>query len=980
MHKALKKIIQNLIYLWACFASLLASAQEPVYRLLDYSGGLPSNTVYNILQDSKGFVWIGHDKGLTRYNGADIKNYSNNMNQSRALSNLEEDIYGRIWCQNFSGEIFYTQGDSLLEFKKFGSVGNFISMSMYQKQKIVTSRNGVLKLYDVKTKELTSIGSKDLNFYAGNINTNGNAIIAQQFSKNNLIKISDLKQTSLINLPKNIKPFMYFEVGNVLYVLPRSGELPAMIQRNGKQEEVKLKIKTIIQYASVIGKEIWIATSEGVYTFDMNLKPLRDGKALFPELNASKIIQDHEGNVWVSSLNKGVVIITNLQVQLIKSEPRAVTVASYFPSTDKIILGTGDNKIYEFNPYSYKSKLLFDFEIRHDVVKIYNDISNDLIWISSDKMHAIKPATNTVEFEQPFPLKDIDFMEGSTYAVAGPEGVSLFNYLKDTVNNKFSDWYLNGNMPWFDNRQLLKGSEGRAKCVAYDAVTKTLFAGNYKGLFYWTQGRRGQILDHGEPIYASDILIKGNKVYVCTYGGSLYEIADQKIVRSINGFVGLEKKSIISMVAQTDNLWLLFENALVKYNVFTRKYIAIRTADGLPNTEIKDIAVLNNKVFLATRIGLIEFPENMGNSIINPRLEIEDIYVNKIRVSPVDSVFDLRTEQNNLEINFSVLSYKENSDLQVYYSINGKGWILHGSKTNKLNLVGLSPGVYNIRLKVVNPGGKDVVSKSVLHFKIASPVWARWWFILLVVFLLAFLAYSFLRFRLNELRKEAEFKTAKERMEKELQLSTLASIKSQMNPHFVFNALNTVQSYIFTNDKDNAIEYLNKFSDLTRMILDMSNREMIPLSEEIKALNLYLDLESARFEDNFNYKLIVNDNVMPELIQIPSMLIQPYVENAIKHGLLHKSTERKLRIEFLKENKTLVVFIDDNGIGRKKSQEMKMAKPMGHKSFATEANKKRLQLLNQGRENTIDIEFLDKSDGFGNPDGTMVVLAIPVNF
>jgi hypothetical protein len=448
----------------------------------------------------------------------------------------------------------------------------------------------------------------------------------------------------------------------------------------------------------------------------------------------------------------------------------------------------------------------------------------------------------------------------------------------------------------------------------------------------------------------------------------------------IKSFPGLEKKSISKIEIFGENIWLLFENSLVKYNYYTDNFVTIRLSDGLPNAEIKDIVVTDNTVFLATVQGLVTFPENLGNLNINPKIRVENIMVNGEKRNSDNLEFEFTSNENNIEIDFSILTYRQNSDVKAFYTINGQKWNSINPNSTRLNFAGLPAGKYNIRFKAVKPDGSEILSNEIIKIKILSPIWTRWWFILICVVVLGFIAYSFMKFRLSELRKEAEFKTAKERMEKELQMSTLTSIKSQMNPHFVFNALNTVQSFIFTNDKDNAIDYLNQFSDLTRMILDMSNREMIPLSEEIKALKLYLNLESKRFEDNFNYKFIVNENVNPELIQIPSMLIQPYVENAIKHGLLHKQSERKLRVEFLKENTTLVVFIDDNGIGRKKSQEIKASKPNAHKSFATEANKKRLQLLNQGRQNTIDIEYLDKTDGLGKPDGTMVILAIPINF
>ena len=178
----------------------------------------------------------------------------------------------------------------------------------------------------------------------------------------------------------------------------------------------------------------------------------------------------------------------------------------------------------------------------------------------------------------------------------------------------------------------------------------------------------------------------------------------------------------------------------------------------------------------------------------------------------------------------------------------------------------------------------------------------------------------------------------------------LSSIKAQMNPHFLFNALNTIQSYIYLNDKESAIMYTSKFSDLTRNILEMSTKDTITLDEEIKSLTLYLELEKMRFEDTFNYEVNIDRELNRDYIKIPSMLVQPYVENAIKHGLLHKKNNRVLKLTFKKENNLVVIIIDDNGIGRKRSQELNKIKNRMHQSFAMEANKKRLEILKNNFE------------------------------
>jgi LytS/YehU family sensor histidine kinase len=216
-------------------------------------------------------------------------------------------------------------------------------------------------------------------------------------------------------------------------------------------------------------------------------------------------------------------------------------------------------------------------------------------------------------------------------------------------------------------------------------------------------------------------------------------------------------------------------------------------------------------------------------------------------------------------------------------------------------------------------------------------------------------------------------------LEQELQRSKMASIKSQMNPHFFFNALNTIQSFIYTNEKSLAVSYLNQFSELTRMILDMSNLDLISLMDEIKALRLYLDLETQRFEEKLQYEIWIDPELQPDFFLLPPMLVQPYVENAIKHGLLHSKLPWQLSIAFRKTINGLEVAVEDNGIGRKKSGQLNANRQKHHQSFAMKANKKRLEILNKGLDNDISVEIIDKENEWGAASGTRVILRVPGN-
>jgi LytS/YehU family sensor histidine kinase len=233
------------------------------------------------------------------------------------------------------------------------------------------------------------------------------------------------------------------------------------------------------------------------------------------------------------------------------------------------------------------------------------------------------------------------------------------------------------------------------------------------------------------------------------------------------------------------------------------------------------------------------------------------------------------------------------------------------------------------------------------------------------------------KFRIKRLKKELAIKQSTLLLEKELDKSTLLGIKAQMNPHFIFNALNTIQSYIYMNDKRSAGIYISKFSDLTRSILDMSNKEFITLHEEVNALEIYLSLEKMRFEDSFDYSINVSSQLNKESIQIPSMLIQPYVENAIKHGLLHRKNNRILKLFFEKKGNYLEIIVDDNGIGRKQSEEKNKNNQRKHQSFAMEANKKRLDILQQ-HFSDINLQFIDKQSPLGEAEGTKVIITLPL--
>lgn len=225
-----------------------------------------------------------------------------------------------------------------------------------------------------------------------------------------------------------------------------------------------------------------------------------------------------------------------------------------------------------------------------------------------------------------------------------------------------------------------------------------------------------------------------------------------------------------------------------------------------------------------------------------------------------------------------------------------------------------------------------------------------------------------------------ELKESQKRLaiEKQYRNSELKALKAQMNPHFIFNALNSIQDYIVLNQKKLASDYLGKFADLIRNYLHFSDIGFISVLDETHNLNLYLELEKLRFEDVLEYSFRVEEEANSDSINIPTMLIQPYIENALKHGLLHKKGNRKLIISIRKvSDKIIECIIEDNGIGREKSKEINLKRKSQHKSFALKATTERLDLLNYGRDKKIGVDIIDLQED-NQVTGTKVILKIPI--
>ena len=959
------------LFLVLFFTHVCIHAQDPVCFNINNLNGLPSNTVYSILQDAQGFIWLGHDKGMCRYDGKTFKNYAINAQQGRSLSNLL-NINGTIWCQDFTGNLYFTEGDSLKKATGFSANGTYSPVGCVADNVIGMVKFDNVKTYNTLTREVRLLQLKDKN-QSNAVCFGDNSI---HFRRGDSLFTYNYKQSILtknFELKKELPAFQFLIKINETFFGLTKNTYPYVFAINKKGQKA-LNLLTpglFIQEVNVLQDEIWVCTSTGVYCFDRLFKAKYNGQCFFKGSSVTRVLKDRENNYWFSTLNKGVLLVPNINTLLFSYKNQGMSVLEK-GLKNQILIGTSSNEILSFDPENAAFQSIFKEATNNEVNCLYFDSLDNRIVFGSDRMAYLKGNQKTNDFE--IAGKSITRIDDNIYAAAFSNGVALLPLKQPLV---IPNWLKQKNAETVKNVYRLFQETARGRSTCYDAKDSTLYAATAAGLSYFSPKGKGEIKYKNKPIFASQLKFADKTLYVGTFSEGLFTVKNKQNVVSLNEENSGLSKVIYKLQIKENRLWLIGDEMVQEYNISTKKITPRNYANGLPRTEFKDILLQKNQVFVATTEGLVVFNATQNQDSVPPILVTNNILVNE-NITDSKSMSYLASEDNNIKINFSLLSFKLENKLQLKYQINGGDWLDLETQSRVLNLPSLASGNYTVLIGAYDEYGQSKGNNLKYDFSIAAPFYKRWWFIAFILATISALFYGYFKVRLNEINAKNELLAQKLHLEQELQQSMLSSIKSQMNPHFLFNALNTIQSYIYTNDKENASHYLGKFSELTRLILEMSNKDIVSLSDEIKSLHLYLDLEGLRFEDKLNYSLEMDENVSVETTYIPSMLIQPYIENAIKHGLLHQRNKWVLSIIFNKENDSIKVVVDDNGIGRKRSEELNKNKAKHHQSFASQANQKRLEILNKGSNQRISLQIVDKMDAYGNATGTTVTMLIPI--
>jgi anti-sigma regulatory factor (Ser/Thr protein kinase) len=393
--------------------------------------------------------------------------------------------------------------------------------------------------------------------------------------------------------------------------------------------------------------------------------------------------------------------------------------------------------------------------------------------------------------------------------------------------------------------------------------------------------------------------------------------------------------------------------------------------NGLDSDDINDVVRVGNKLWVVHANSItIADPSAFFQNDHRPPVHIREVITQQTGKA-ITSGVQLSHDNNSIRFSFTGISLLVPGEAGYRYRMLGIDSAWTYSALTSVEYPSLPPGEYCFQVMARNNDGYWSAKAASFAFIILPAWWQTWWFYLFVLLLFLSLVFLVFRWRLKVIKEKQKRRLAQEAM---LLSSELKALRAQMNPHFMFNVINSVQYFVTNNDPESSQKYLSKFARLMRYIVDHAGTTDMTLQQEAEALQLYLDLEALRFGEFFHYQISIHLDEDDRYIRVPSMVIQPFVENAIWHGIMHKKNSvGKITVDFKKIDNRIQVVLEDNGPGRAFTAQLK-EKRSNHQSVGTQNTNDRINMINQMKHQQNTVETIDLFDEQGNPAGTRVIL------
>ncbi|MEO7308547.1 MAG: histidine kinase [Ferruginibacter sp.] len=1001
-------ILINYQKLLCCLALILllpicTRSQNLYSKTYTAKDGLPSSYILNTYEDKAGYLWIATSNGLSRFDGKYFTNYG----YTEGLPNLITDAMmmdsrNRFWVGSRAG-MAQLKGNRFLSYPVSDS-----QQVQYVFDFIETKKGQVWALTNVGVYEYNNVEWNKIHLYPGYSNNACRGIIetneGMYINYGNLLLLKRPGGSFVTVGPYNKESVYYNQLskyGTDLFISTDDNICTIKNEQLKKLPGILGRLKNAYYYFIDSKKRAWIASRQNGIQFIssedtavLHLFYKRPGVNL-----VSRISEDRHGNLWVSDYN-GLVKITEegYKVYRLPKLSRPGILRNIFElAGGSFAINDGSYELQTFkNGIFGKQKLQFRGTLRLPnnelIIDNYALDDKSRYWYTLRGFLLVMQDGNTV-YDQSSQLTHL--------------GEGAFDVLFDAYRKKILVAVRTQKFPCqftdtgFSRFPVANNIDPQGPIMhLHQCSNSNIIFSTENGIAYSINKNnecRKQLNDfnlqgsfHG---FRND---PSGDLWIVYYGRGLrrYTWVNDSLVfkEQIDKTTGLKDNNIIDLsFDRLGNMWLLLNSGIL---------VLSKTGSGENNSMYRSIAFFNASdldmedadqyrlfrsgdanIWLATNQQLVCFyPDKINYRIPPPGIQIEDLKLNLQQTDwslyadsfsiPSGLPVGLKLEhgKNTIGFNYKAVLSSGTNDAKFSYLLEGldTSWS-PPSSSDFVSFVNLPAGEYTFKVKTRLPN-TSWSSPAIIEFEIKKAFWETWWFRLLVVMIAAFLIVSVFQYRLKQVRSKAELKNKLQELESK-------ALKAQMNPHFIFNAMNSIQSLIINNRTVEAGNYISKFAKLMRHVLESADANLVTIEKELVSIGLYIDLEKLRMHVDLNTVVETDQNLITDQEKIPSLIIQPFVENALWHGLSKKEGMKTLLVKIKAESKWIICEITDNGLGREKASAHYDQLPEGHLSRATGITLQRLIRYNKtpGME---PIEIIDLKDSQGNPTGTTVLIHI----
>ena len=953
-----------LIWLLILPSALILQAQD--YHFINYSvnDGLPSNELYKSIQDSEGYIWISSDRGVTRYNGYEFQVFTTEDGlPDNVVFDIHEDDQKRIWFEGFDDFSYYDM-----------ELDKIIPVKGKKALKIKKKAENIQLFYSIQNDTLTSYTFT--TYYQYHISGDSISLI-NSFSSQESSSMDDIerigkgnkKNDIILQLPSDadINSIAYdqYKIKKHHKFIKFKEYIIPITHKSRKDRAFYMPFSDTTGILSFYGFNwfinkwrfsptnedlffsiykdskniIWLGGRKKCFRFSGKIDDSLEVINFFNGKIVTSINEDNQGGLWFTTIESGIYYVKNRETKVLTKDNGLIN------SPVKQLLRI-NNKLDTSIIAAYLDRKYLSFINKNSVVNremVNNGIENKLFHLGNDwfitthKLDCIRLFKGVNS--QKLHVKDEKEYSASYF---------------DEVNKIL---WRNKNIKWLkwdqQNIKFIPQTEKRrtqnTPNETMSLFRDTLWSGGVYGFGFSVNGSEWQeVTSEYNPEKRVTDLDQYNNQYL--------------VIGTLGRGIGIKKGSRIFWIKQkhgllsnlinniyvspsTGDIWAGSNFGLNKIHinweadtVSTLDISNYTLKDGLPSLLVNDVIEKNkNEVWVATESGIAILNPNSKTRFCTP-IHIISFGTDKQNFSKeVLPEFDY---QESVEFNFIGLDYKNTDNIKYSYRLLGReeDWQKTNSRTVRYSK--LTEGEYTFQVKI--EGEEHCQKIASASFTIATPFWKAWWFIILMITALLYVVY----FRIKLLQRTARLKT-------KLIESKQQALSSQMNPHFLFNAFNSLRSLIIVRDFSNAETFVIKIAELFRSVFNNSALQSISLEKELEMLRQYLKVEELRSENSFDYDIILENEDEISSFLIPPLSLQPFVENSIFHGFgTLKNRRGKIVIHCFKENDTLVIVIKDNGVGYNPSTVHKTNKPHG-----IDVTKERFALLKEVNKQYVDVKI-----------------------